>query len=108
MNNLKTALVLPLEARLHPVGDTGFFVKQRTVSDVNALAEVYDNDNWNLVKELAVNLYDKDGNLVYDVQNPDDLALVERLPHAFFNQVIQLRDKVNAPDFFPSLATDKS
>ncbi|MBR0128283.1 MAG: hypothetical protein IJM09_00540 [Neisseriaceae bacterium] len=79
-----------------------FFVKRHTVSDMTDMLATLDalknkNDGLHKAREMAVIIRDKAGELVFDVNNADDLALLNSLPMWVYYQVIEDDNKVNAP-----------
>lgn len=100
--NLKAKLIeLVKEPELHPVGDTGFFVKMRTIGDIQEVQRLQrEMGDLTTAQNLALELRDANGELVFDIKNEEDMALLAGLPHSFFFEVMQEVNEVSNKDFF--------
>lgn len=98
--NLKAKLLeLSQQPELHPVGDTGFFVKVLTVGDANE-SKHSGLQELTIAQNLALMLRDEQGNLVFDINNKEDLAILEKMPFAFYMEVSKKENEINSQDFF--------
>lgn len=102
--NLKDKLLTVLsQSNLHPVGETGFFVKVFTVKELDEIIKInkqFANDGFEYERNLAFELYDAKGERLFDPLNVDDLLLLRQMPASFYFMVKEHVNEANSHAFF--------